>query len=76
MSRRCSPFKQRDVARLIKGVLAAGLVVSGVEIDKARKILVRTCHAEGEHEHAEANGADSNPWDEVLPDSDPGNSRD
>ena len=72
MSRRCSPFKQRDVTRLIKGVLAAGLVVSGVEIDKARKILVRIC----EHEHADANGVDSNPWDEVLPNSDPGNSRD
>ena len=66
MPRKCSGFKQRDVTRLIKGALAAGLVVSGVEIDKAWKILVRTCHAEGEHEHADANGADSNPWDEVL----------
>jgi len=33
-------FKQRDLTRAVKAVVAAGLAVSRVEVDKASKIIV------------------------------------
>lgn len=41
MSKRSAPFKQSDVTRAAKGVVAAGLAVVGVEIDAEGKIVVR-----------------------------------
>ena len=40
MSRRPLPFRQTDVARAIRGAIAAGLSVQRVEVDKAGKIVV------------------------------------
>ena len=40
MSRGPLPFRQTDVARAIKGAVAAGLAVQRVEVDKAGKIVV------------------------------------
>ena len=40
MSRGPLPFRQTDVARAIKGAVAAGLTVQRVEVDKAGKIVV------------------------------------
>src|SRR4029077_14171547 len=40
VSRGPLPFRQTDVARAIKGAVAAGLTVQRVEVDKAGKIVV------------------------------------
>ena len=40
MSRGPLPFRQTDVARVIKGAVAGGLTVQRVEVDKAGKIIV------------------------------------
>ena len=40
MSRGPLPFRQTDVARAIKGAVAAGLTVQRVEVDKAGRIIV------------------------------------
>jgi len=60
MSRGPWVFKQRDLTRAVKGVVAAGLPVYGVEVDKNGKIVVITDKAK-----ATTNGADTekNEWD-------------
>ena len=40
MSRGPLSFRQTDVARAIKGAVAAGLTVQRVEVDKAGRIIV------------------------------------
>jgi len=40
MSRGQSTFRQSDVTRAVKAVVAAGLEVAGVEVDKTGKIVV------------------------------------
>jgi hypothetical protein len=40
VSRGPLPFRQTDVARAIKGAVAAGLTVQRVEVDKDGKIVV------------------------------------
>jgi hypothetical protein len=40
MSRRPSAFRQSDLTKAVKAVVAAGLEVAGVEVDKAGKIVV------------------------------------
>ena len=64
MSRGPSPFRQRDVARLIKAATAAGLHVKGVRVDKSGAIEVVTS------ESAVQDSADhgGNEWDTVLTD--------
>ena len=59
--RRSCKFKVTDVTRAAKAVLAAGIAIERIEIDKDGKIMVVTgTPREGD------NGEASNPWDEVL----------
>jgi hypothetical protein len=45
MSRGAHSFKQRDVTRAVKAVVAAGVAVARVEVDKDGKIAIITGHA-------------------------------
>lgn len=56
MSNRTAPFKQVDVTRAVKGVVAAGMSVGRVEIDRSGKIVV-VASSDTESE--------ANEWDEV-----------
>jgi hypothetical protein len=60
MSRRQLTFRQNDVARAIKGAVAAGLTVQRVEVDKAGKIIVVV----GQTDKTEPN-AGANEWDRI-----------
>jgi len=42
MSRRPCTFKQRDVTKAVKAIVAAGVQVERVEIDQAGKIVIVT----------------------------------
>jgi nitrate reductase NapAB chaperone NapD len=55
MARRASTFRQRDVTAAVKAVVAAGVEVARVEVDKEGKIVVVTGAAalEREAEHGE-----------------------
>jgi hypothetical protein len=62
--RRPCLFKERDVTRATKAVLAAGLEIARVQINKDGAIVVVPGKlGEG------SNGDASNPWDEVLTDA-------
>jgi hypothetical protein len=41
MARASYSFKQRDMTRAVRAVVAAGLAVASVEVDKTGKIIVR-----------------------------------
>jgi len=58
MSRRPSTFRQGDVTKTVKAVIAAGLRVVGVEVSADGKIEVVTT-ADGE------NQSGGNEWDQV-----------
>ena len=55
-----SAFKQRDLTRAVKAVVAAGVDIARVEIDKAGTIRIITVKAE-------PNGRDreGNEWDSI-----------
>ena len=60
--RRPSLFKERDVTRATKAVLAAGLDIARVEIAKDGAIIV----VPGKPDHAAgAGGEEANEWDNV-----------
>jgi hypothetical protein len=59
MSRRLSTFKQRDVTAAVKAVMAAGVEVARVEIDRAGRIVVIT-------NRVNDSPTASNPWDEAV----------
>jgi hypothetical protein len=59
MSRRLSTFKQRDVTAAVKAVMAAGVEVARVEIDRAGRIVVIT-------NRVNDSPTTSNPWDEAV----------
>jgi hypothetical protein len=55
MSRRAAAFTQSDVARVVRGMLKAGVTVARVEIDASGKIVV---HCSEDAPAREANPAD------------------
>jgi hypothetical protein len=61
--RRPSTFKKTDVTRATRAVLAAGLEVARVEIDKGGMITVVPGRPD------EASREELNPWDRVLGDA-------
>jgi hypothetical protein len=44
MARAPSTFRQQDVTRAVKAVIAAGVDISRIEIDKAGKIVIVTAN--------------------------------
>jgi hypothetical protein len=62
MSRGPQTFRQRDVAAAIKAALAAGCIVSRVEVDRTGKIVVIVSH----EPHAADPVVDGNEWDAVI----------
>jgi hypothetical protein len=59
MSRVPSTFKQADVTRAVKAVVAAGVDIARVEIDKSGKIVIVTNRSPSESLAVE----ESNEWD-------------
>jgi hypothetical protein len=59
MSRGPWTFKQRDVTKAVKAIVAAGVQVERVEIDKAGKIIIVTTA-----KPMESAGSARNEWDE------------
>jgi hypothetical protein len=57
MPRAPSTFRQSDVTRALKAVVAAGVGIARVEIDKSGKIVIVTS--------SEPEGAEANEWDHV-----------
>ena len=62
MSRGPLPFRQTDVARAVRGAVAAGLTVQRVEVDKAGKIVVIV----GEPDKAATASESDNPLDQWM----------
>jgi hypothetical protein len=63
MSRRPCIFKQRDVSKAVRAIVAAGVQIERVEVDRDGKIVIVT------GKQLESLGR--NEWDEVLDDADP-----
>jgi hypothetical protein len=63
MARGPCTFRQRNVTAAVKAVVAAGVEVARVEVDKPGKIII-VAKMEGELP-AQIN-SNGNPWDEVL----------
>ncbi len=63
MSRGPSTFRQRDVTAAVKAVVAAGVEVARVEIDKEGKIVV----VPGKPQNVPTNdeGGGGNEWDRI-----------
>jgi hypothetical protein len=59
MARAPSTFRQQDVTRAVKAVVAAGVDIARVEIDKAGKIVIVTAGAPEVTDREEANEWDS-----------------
>ena len=59
MGRAPSTFRQQDVTRAVKAVVAAGVDIARVEIDKAGTIRIITVKAEPNGQDREANEWDS-----------------
>lgn len=54
-----SLFKQRDMTRAVRAVIAAGVEVARVEVDNDGRIVVFA-------KHDSQCGASPNPWDEAV----------
>jgi hypothetical protein len=62
MTRAPSTFRQQDVTRAVKAVVAAGVGIARVEIDKAGKITIIALGSDLPGE----GGKGANEWDTVL----------
>jgi hypothetical protein len=62
MTRRTSTFRQADVTRAVKAVVAAGVDIARVEIDRAGNITIIALGVEPPGE----GGKGRNEWDTVL----------
>jgi hypothetical protein len=62
MVKRPQAFKASEATRLLKAAFAAGMRDPQIEMDKDRKIIVRS----GQGESA---APQANPWDKLLPDA-------
>lgn len=58
MSRAPCTFRQRDVTRAVKAVLAAGVEIARVEVDRTGKIVIMAGKPAADTER--------NEWDEVF----------
>jgi hypothetical protein len=65
-SRRPSAFRQSDVTKTVKAVIAAGLRVVGVKVATDGKIEVVTTSEANAAENAANAARGSNEWDEGL----------
>ena len=63
MSRVPSTFRQADVTKAVKAVVAAGVDIARVEIDAAGKIVIVTGKPEAQDSNEARAG--SNEWDSV-----------
>lgn len=61
MARAPSTFRQQDVTRAVKAVVAAGVGIARIEIDKAGKITIIALGAEPQGKGRE----EANEWDRV-----------
>jgi len=61
MSRRPSSFRQRDLTRAVKAVIAAGLHVAGVKVSAQGDIEVVT----GEEKTQDPSTEGENEWDRI-----------
>ena len=61
MSRAPSTFRQQDVTRAVKAVVAAGVEIARVEIDKAGKITIIALSTEPNGKGRE----EVNEWDSI-----------
>jgi len=61
MSRRPSTFRQRDLTRAVKAVIAAGLHVSGVKVSAQGDIEVVT----GDERMQDSPAQGENEWDHI-----------
>jgi hypothetical protein len=61
MTRRPSTFRQQDVTRAVKAVVAAGVGIARVEVDKAGKITIIALATEQRGEARE----EANEWDSI-----------
>ena len=62
MARASSTFRQQDLIRAIRAVVAAGVGIARVEVDRAGKISIIALGAEP----ASEGGKGPNEWDTVL----------
>jgi len=63
MSRGPSTFKQRDVTRAVRAIVAAGVPIERVEVDHDGKIVIVT--------GKQIESSSANEWDEVFDDTAP-----
>ena len=61
MSRRPASFRQRDLTRAVKAVIAAGLHVAGVKVNAQGDIVVVT----GDERAQDSSSREVNEWDRV-----------
>lgn len=66
MARAPSTFKQGDVTKAVKAVVAAGVGVTRVEVGADGRIVVVTGKPQTAGEGDGENGSGGNPWDTII----------